>query len=325
MASDAWKIASRPPHDFYLCLDVESYFDYEHDPVRMADEGYSRVFSLPDGRDVASTAWFNGDVLNPVFTIRTHEMLSEAERTWVDGLWRRILGTDLDLSGLYDQAGQDRVLSPLLTSLYGLKRLVRASLFEDTVNRIIQTQILHKPTARRMVFSVRQTYASRLETSRGVLTGWPLPSRLAQADPVLMKKHGLSARKGEYLTGWAQWLCNDGAGGAKSLQQLEEMEPERLYELLVSIRGIGPTTAQDLIHFRNRTDGFFASNFQKSVQHAVRRWILLSYGEDPDSRNEQLFESLVASWKGYEAAALEFLYVDWVLSEKRKRSIQQGM
>lgn len=324
MAADTWHIDSLPPHDFYLCLDVESYFDHEHDPMRIAEEGYTRVFSLPGERDVASTVWFNGDVLKPVFTIRAHDTLTESERTRVDGIWRRILGTDLDLSGLYDQAGHDPVLSPLLASLYGLKRLVRANLFEDTMNRIIQTQIRHKPTARRMVFDVRKAYASRLETARGVFTGWPLPSRLAAADPASMKRHGLSVRKGEYLAGWAQWLCNDGAGGVERLQQLEEMAPDRLYELLVSIRGIGPTTAQDLIHFRNRTDGSFASHFQKSVQQAVRRWILLSYGEDPDSRDESLFSTLVSAWKGFEAAALEFLYVDWVLSEKRKRSLQQG-
>ncbi len=367
MAQHIWKITSRPPHDFFLCLDVGSYFDYEHDPESIFERGFTRPVPLR-GRDILVTVFFNGDAESPEFTVKAHEPLSESEQSEADAVLRRILGSDLDLAPFYDQVADDPVLSPLFPELYGLKRLSRANFFEDAVNRIIQTQIKHKPTARKMVYGVRSAYGTRLESDSGMVPAWPRPERLITADPVAMKRHGLSLRKGEYLVGLAEELLHGqiakmadqtaglsksadlpasnvgtmaGSGSAtkpdakpetgsgtqsgtgvesdtgRTLQSIESMPPQELYELLVSVRGIGPTTAQDLILFRNRTDGWFASQVERGREKAVRRWIILSYGGDPDRCSEEGFQEMIRRWKGYEAAALEFLYVNWVLSEKR--------
>jgi|GEM_PF-218530 len=373
MVQHSWKISSRPPHDFFLCLDVASYFDYEHDPESIFDRGFTRPVPLR-GRDILVTVFFNGDAESPEFTVKAHESLSGSEQAEADAVLRRILGVDLDLAPFYEQAADDPVLSPLFPELYGLKRLSRADFFEDAVNRIIQTQIKHKPTARKMVHEVRSAYGTRLESGDAVIPAWPRPERLITADPVAMKRHGLSLRKGEYLIGLAEELLHgqfakmadqtaglsmstdppasnvgtitgSGTGtkpdakpetgfGTRSetragtgvesdvnrtLQSIESMPPQELYELLVSIRGIGPTTAQDLILFRNRTDGWFASHIERGREKAVRRWIILSYGGDPDHTTEDEFREMTRRWKGYEAAALEFLYVNWVLSEKQQR------
>ncbi len=343
MAQHIWKIPSRPPHDFFLCLDVDSYFDHEHQPEELFEQGFTRPVPLSD-RDVLVTIFFNGDVDSPSFTIRAHESLTDAEQAEADSILRRILGTDLDVTPLYDQAGNDPVLAGPLRELYGLKRISRANIFEDAVNRIIRTQIKHKPTARKMVHEVRNAYGTRLESGNRVIPAWPRPQRLVSADPRTMKQYGLSLRKGEYLTELAHELLHGrlaGGGGpepdthaaegvandskqsaADSLKEtynrLELMPPEALYESLVSIRGIGPTTAQDLILFRNRSDGWFASHKQKGQEKAVRRWIILAYGGDPDHCSEEAFRRMIKPWQGFEAAALEFLYVNWVLSEKKQ-------
>lgn len=312
MPQKIWKIPSRPPHDFYLCLDVGSYFDHEHQPEDIFETGFTRP--LPLGRrDILVTLFFNGEVESPEFTIRAHESLSESEQSEADLIIRRILGTDLDLAPFYDQAGDDPVLSPLFQELYGLKRISRANFFEDAVNRIIRTQIKHKPTARKMIYEVRKSYGTRLEFADGEIPGWPRPERLQSADPVAMKKHGLSLRKGEYLVGLARELLF----GELNYSKIESMAPGELYERLISIRGIGPTTAQDLILFRNRTDGYFASHMERGREKAVRRWIILAYGKDPDRCDDKTFGDMIRRWKGYEAAGLEFLYVNWILSEKK--------
>ena len=345
MAQHIWKIPSRPPHDFFLCLDVDSYFDHEHQPEEIFEHGFTRPVPLSD-RDVLVTIFFNGDVDSPLFTIRPHESLTDAEQTEADSMLRRILGTDLDVTPLYEQAANDPVLAGPLRELYGLKRISRANVFEDAVNRIVRTQIKHKPTARKMVYEVRNAYGTRLEAGNRVIPAWPRPERLVSADPRAMKQYGLSLRKGEYLTELAHELLKGSlAGGgrpdpdihadaaeaaaqdtkppaADSLKEtynkLEMMSPEALYKSLVSIRGIGPTTAQDLILFRNRSDGWFASHIQKGEEKAVRRWIILAYGGDPDQCSDEAFRRMITSWQGYEAAALEFLYVNWVLSEKKQ-------
>ncbi|MDG5766687.1 hypothetical protein QA596_04345 [Balneolales bacterium ANBcel1] len=328
MANNLWKITARPPHDFFLCLDVESYFDHEHQPERILDEGFTRPLPLPE-RDILVTIHFNGNPENPEFTVNAHDSLTETEREAADDTVRRILGTDIDLAPFYEQAADDPVLAPLFQELYGLKRVSRAHLFEDAVNRIIRTQIKHKPTARRMVYDVRSAYGTRLETSKGMIPAWPRPERLVSADPSSMMKHGLSRRKGEYLTGLAHELLhgelagthgNSGGSVHQALKKLENMPPVKFYEKMVSIRGIGPTTAQDLMLFRNRSDGVFPSNRERGREKALRRWIILSYGGNPDRCTEEAFQEMIRMWQGYEAAALEFLYVGWVLSEKRSLS-----
>ena len=55
-------------------------------------------------------------------------------------------------------------------------------------------------------------------------------------------------------------------------------------------------------------------------EKGLRRWIIHSYGEDPNNTSEERFQELIQNWKGYEASALEFLYVNWILTEKEKRA-----
>ncbi|MDX1637160.1 MAG: hypothetical protein R3281_04260 [Balneolaceae bacterium] len=38
----SWTLPSTPPHDWFLCLDIEQYFDHEHDPETIFDEGFTR-------------------------------------------------------------------------------------------------------------------------------------------------------------------------------------------------------------------------------------------------------------------------------------------
>jgi len=72
--------------------------------------------------------------------------------------------------------------------------------------------------------------------------------------------------------------------------------------------------------FRKRPDAYFPSHIFKKQEKGLRRWIILSYGEDPGKTTESEFQKMISAWKGYEAAAIEFLFVNWVLSEKERRN-----
>lgn len=308
-----WKLRSIPPHDFYLSFDINEYFDHEHKPELIFEHGFTRPVPVGD-HDVVVTIHFNGDVEQPEFSISSAESLSENEREAADRSLRRILGLDLDVRPLYEQAGNDPVLGPMLTEFYGHKRISRANFFEDAVNRIIQTQISHKPTARKMVYNVREAYGARLMHQGQAIAAWPRPKDLIGADPVKMKQYGLSERKGEYLVG----LAHEIVSGNLDLDQLEAMPPVDYYETITKIRGVGPTTAQDLMHFRARTDGFFPSKIDKGEERGLRRWIIMSYGGDPNSTSEADFQEMIRNWKGYEASAIEFMFLNWVVAERRR-------
>lgn len=311
----SWILPSIPPHDWYICLDINSYFDHEHQPAEIFEQGFTRPIPLAQ-RDVLVTIFFNGDPENPEFHIECDEDLDKAEIEEANAALERILGTNLDLRPLYDQAAADPVLQPKLEEYYGLKRMSRASLLEDIINRIVQMQLSHKPTARRMVWNVREAYGTHLVHNGSTIPAWPRAFQLAKADPVQIRKLGPTLRKGEYLTDLAQEIV----AGNIDLEHLDKnVSPKKFYNDISSIRGIGPTTAQDLMLFRNRTDAYFHSNVKKGEERGLRRWILMSYGADPAVTDENAFQEFIRLWKGYESAAVEFLFVDWIMASKKDR------
>lgn len=310
----SWSLKSIPPHDWFLCLDVDQYFDHEHEPEETFEEGLTRPIPVGD-RDVIVTTFFNGNPDHPEFHFESTEPLNKQEIEQANQSLSRIFGTDLDLRPLYDKAVNDEVLGPKLTELYGLKRMSRANLFEDTVNRIVEMRLSHKPTAKKMVYKVRENYGSLITGKGKNLPAWPRPHQLVKADPMSIRKLGPTKRKGEFLIGFAEDLLS----GERDLEQLENCDPDAFYELIKKVRGIGPTSAQQLMLFRNRTDASFPSNKSSGKEKGLRKWIIMNYGGDPDKTSEDEFQEMITSWKGYEAAALEFLFVDWILSEKEKK------
>ncbi len=310
----SWTLKSIPPHDWFICLDINEYFDHEHDPEKIFEEGFIRPVPVGD-RDVIVTSFFNGDPEKPEFHIESAEPLGKEEIEQANKSLTRILGTNLDLRPLYDKAANDPVLGPKLTDLYGLKRMARANLFEDTINRIIEMRLSHKPTAKKMVFKVREKYGTLLTHKGENLPAWPRPHQLIKADPMSIRKLGPTKRKGEFIIGFAE----DILAGERDLNHLENCPPQEFYDTMREVRGVGPTSAQQLMLFRERTDAVFPSNKSKGQEKGLRKWIIMSYGEDPDTISEEDYQNLIADWQGYEAAALEFLFVNWVLSEKAKK------
>lgn len=315
----AWTLKSVPPHDWFICLDIDPYFDHEHNPERIFEKGFTRPISL-DERDIIVTVFFNGDPERPEFHIETDESLDKQEIKQANKVLARIFGTNIDLRPFYEQASDDPVLGPKMSEFYGLKRMARGSLLEDIINRIIQMRLSHKPTAKKMVFKVREAYGAHLMHNGEKLPAWPRPFQLAKADPAQIRKLGPTLKKGEYLVGLSQDIL---AGNIDMNYLDKKAEPMEFYESISEIRGIGPTTAQDLMLFRERTDAVFPSNKSKGEEKGLRKWIILSYDGDPEKTSEEDFQSIIKNWKRYEAAAIEFLFVNWIISSKKKKAKEQ--
>jgi len=309
----SWTLKSIPPHDWFICLDIDPYFDHEHDPENIFVEGFTRPLPLKE-RDVVVTIFFNGDPENPEFHVESPEDLTKEEISQANDTLARILGFRLDLRPLYEKAENDPVLGPKLTEYYGLKRMSRGKLLEDIIYRIVQMQLSHKPTAKKMAFRMREAYGTHLTHNGKTLPAWPRPFQLAKADPAQIRKMGPTLRKGEYMVGLAQ----DILAGEVDIDWLDkEAGPREFYDTISNVRGVGPTSAQDLMLFRERTDAFFPSNIKKGEEKGLRRWIIMSYGGDPGNTSEEQFQEMIFNWQGYEAAAIEFLFVDYMIGKKK--------
>ncbi len=311
----SWTLKSIPPHDWFLCLDVESYFDHEHDPETIFEEGFTRPIPIGD-RDVVITVFFNGDPDAPEFHIECKESLSKEDIDEANVSLKKILGTEMDTRPLYDQASDDSLLADKLSELYGLKRMTRANLFEDIQNRIVEMQMNHKPTAKKMMFAIREAYGAALTHKGKNLPAWPRPHQLMKADPANIRKLGPTLRKGQYLVE----LSHNIVGGETDMKYIMNCDPATAYEELTNIKGIGPTAAQDIMMMRARTDAVFPSNKKKDEEKGLRRWIIWSYGGDPHNTTEEEFQQMIQNWKGQEAAALEFLHVNYVIKEKEQKA-----
>lgn len=310
-----WTLPSIPPHDFFLSLDVESYWDHEHQPELIYEEGFLRPLRLKN-RGVLSRIRFNSDIEAPSFHIECSESLDEDEIKEANQQLSRILGTSLDCRPLYEMGANDPVLAPMLTEYYGHKRISRATLFEETVNRIVQMNLSHKPTARKMMYKVREKYGLSITGFGKNIACWPNPQEMQLASPEQIRACGPTVRKGEYIIRIAEGI---------SQQEIDfdwldsKADPDTFVNTLVKLKGIGPSAAQQLVLTRDRCDGSFPSTMQKGEERGLRRWIILAYGEDPDVMSNEEFDQLISNWKGYEAVAIEFLYLNWINEYKRKR------
>jgi len=54
-------------------------------------------------------------------------------------------------------------------------------------------------------------------------------------------------------------------------------------------------------------------------EKGLRKWIIMSYGGDPSNTSEKEFLKMIKNWKGFEAAATEFLFVNYVINQKKSR------
>lgn len=312
-----WVLKSIPPHDFYLCLDIESYWDFEHDPETIYENGFKRPINLADGHSVLLTIQFNGEVETPAFAISCNENLTEEQIAEANVQLARILGTDLDLRPLYDQAANDPILGPHLSEYYGLKRISRATLFEETINRIVQMNLSHKPTARKMMYKVREKYGNAIMTPDGTVAAWPRPSQLKAATAEQIRACGPTVKKGEYIIAIADQIDD----GSLDFEWLDtKADPITFVNTMVKIKGIGPSAAQQLVLTRDRTDGAFPSTKKGGEEQGLRKWILLTYGVDANTASEEAFQELTKSWRGYESVAIEFLYLNWINSYKSRKN-----
>ncbi len=309
------RIESKPPHDFYLALDVDEYFEAEYDPEEIFKGGYARPLNLAD-RTVLAVIHYNDNPAEPAFEVELPDQASpdEEEAAEIDRQVGRIVGSQLDVAAFRDQIADDEVLAPIVAEHYGFKRLSRGRFFEDAMRHIIRTRISHGPTKRRMVQDVRKTWGTSLQWRGRTYYSYPRPEVLQHVDPTELREFGISRRKGEYVTGLAKLI----AGGELDPAELEQAGPEEFWEKVTGVRGIGPSTAQSLMFRRNRSDGAFFSHKTKGKEKGWRRWILPMYGLDPHETTDEEFEALRDRWRGYEALVSQYLFFDWLMAEKER-------
>jgi DNA-3-methyladenine glycosylase II len=309
------RIRSKPPHDFYLALDVSEYFEAEYDAEEIFKGGFARPLNLAD-RVVLAVIHYNDNPVEPAFDVELPDQSAptEAEEAEIRRQVGRIVGSELDVAAFRDQVEDDEVLRPIVAEHYGFKRVSRGLFFEDAMRYIIRTRISHEPTKQRMVQDVRKTWGDAMTWRGRTYYSYPRPEVLQDVGPEEFRGFGISRRKGEYVAGLARLI----ASGELDQWELEQTSAEAFWEAATGVRGIGPSTAQSLMFRRNRHDGQFFSHKTKGVEKGWRRWILPMYDLDPNEASDSDYERLRDRWRGFEALVSQYLFYDWLMREKER-------
>lgn len=142
----------------------------------------------------------------------------------------RIVNAALDLRPFYALCADHPVLGPVAGSLRGLKPLRPASLFEMLVIAITEQQL-----SLAAAFHIRRRLVERFGRRHDGVWLFPTPAAIAEAPIAVLKRCGLSERKGEYVVA----LAGEVAAGRLDLAAIETMSDAGARAALARYRGLG--------------------------------------------------------------------------------------
>ncbi|MBO0738792.1 MAG: DNA-3-methyladenine glycosylase 2 family protein, partial [Alphaproteobacteria bacterium] len=141
-----------------------------------------------------------------------------------------LINANLDLRPFYTLTDSHPVMGPVAQSLFGLKPLRPASLFEMLVIAITEQQL-----SLAAAFHIRHRLVERFGTRIDGIWLFPTPASLAEAPLAALKACGLSGRKAEYVAA----LASEIAAKRLNLAPLKTMSDAEVREVLARRRGLG--------------------------------------------------------------------------------------
>ncbi len=184
---------------------------------------------------------------------------------------------------------KDRRLGRVIDAAGILRAEMYPDLFTALVSSVVGQQISGKAAV---------TVWNRVVERFGEIT----PSRLDQASLEDIQSCGMSFRKAEYVKGIAEACAN----GKLDLEGLKELPDEEVVKALVSLKGIGPWTAEMMLIFSlGRRDVVSWGDL------AIRRGMMSLYGLESMTRQE--FDRYRSRYTPYGSVAS--LYI-WELAHR---------
>lgn len=207
-----------------------------------------------------------------------------------------MLYADFDLGDFYGHK-LDPVMKRLTRRFIGFRPMLTPDIFEASAWAIIGQQVNLQ-----FAYRLKSRLVSRIDRSF-IVDGetyylFPTAADIASLDYADLREMRFSGRKAEYLIDLARLV----AAGDLDLERLKEMEYDRALERLLSIRGLGPWSANYiLLRGTGHRDAFPFGD--SGINHAVTRLYGLSEKPDIDYLTE-----LSRAWRPYRSLATFYLW-----------------
>jgi len=142
-----------------------------------------------------------------------------------------MFNTSVDLNLFEAEMQHDKVLSGLISQMRGLKPIFTASVFEAMIKAIVEQQI-----ALKAAISIQGKLIKRFGKKIEGHYAFPTREAIRTADIEELRSCGLSYSKAQYV--------KNIASSEIDFESLKNESFEEIYEQLISIKGVGPWTAE---------------------------------------------------------------------------------
>lgn len=284
MKSAVFSLKPAPP--FRLDLTVWALRRRPDNEVDVWDgETYRRALAVGgklDGKIVEVAVAQTGSPDAPLIEARVSgARLTSGVKSAVTEALDRLLGLNIDLSGFYRLAANDRRLGALAERFRGLKPPRFPTVFEALVNGIACQQFT-LTVGIRMLNSLAENYGATIAASaastKSQLHAFPQPSDLAGLKPEKLKRLKFSRQKTRALIE----LSNTVIGGELNPEELASLDDEAAVDRLLQLWGVGRWTAEyALLRGLGRLDVFPGDDV--GARKNLQRWLRLKKPLDYES------------------------------------------
>ncbi|GAE05157.1 DNA-3-methyladenine glycosylase II [Paenibacillus sp. JCM 10914] len=219
-------------------------------------------------------------------------------RAEIAGYVRDWFDLNTDLVPFYAMAKTDPLLSQAVQSFYGLRNMGIPDLFEALCWGILGQQInlTYAYTLKRRFV---ETFGHRVECEGKIYWLFPRPEDIAHLNVQDLDGLRMTVKKCEYLIGVAQLMAT---GELTKEQLLESSSLKQAEKRLVSIRGIGPWTANYVLMRCLRMPAAFPID-DVGLHNAIKH--VLGMEQKPTKKEIQ---TLAAAWVNWESYATFYLW-----------------
>jgi DNA-3-methyladenine glycosylase II len=282
------------PYSFDL-----SYSFYRRSKFEMVDRFADRFFMRPiaiDGIPILIKIPYGNDGLTSILNIKWQSPGEFDDVKRLRLMLARMFYVDFDIENFYRHP-LDKAMRGLTRRFTGFRPILTPDVFEASAWAIIGQQV-NLQFAYRLKSRIVE-YVNRSFTIDGIKYYlFPSSSEVADMKYKTLRSMQFSGRKAEYLLEFARMVSN----GELDLEDLAELDYEPAQEKLLSIRGIGPWSANYiLMRGAGHRDAFPIGD--SGINHAVRNL----YGLDKKPDIDLLLE-LGERWRPYRSLATFYLW-----------------
>lgn len=277
---------------FQLLLEFVKRIAY---PARLVVEG-DTLWRFTDGELIAYRQEGNAIVLRG-------KGFSHANEERIKRISRDCLGLGRDLSAFYECAARDPALWRVVAPLVGFPIFCSETVFEALITLIIEQHISWK-NALRYQRTLMRIFDSGPCLGRAEAYRFPSPEQLARATHYELKALKITNRRIDTIIDIAQAVAN----GALDLESIGQMEALAAYDRLMTLKGVGHWTANNVI---GRALGVYPFVSQNDV--ALQAAVQLYFHDGKSKKSPVQVTNTLSRYGEYAGLAGHFVLLRWVL------------